>query len=86
MIDIITKNPGITGQELSSDLNIDKSTVHWHIKELQADELIDFEKDGRFKRYYPQLVLLSDDSTSNMIKIEENQNFSSLQNYEIKSK
>jgi DNA-binding MarR family transcriptional regulator len=86
MIDIITKKPGITGQELSSDLNIDKSTVHWHIKELQADELIDFEKDGRFKRYYPQLVLLSDDSTSNMIKIEENQNFSSLQNYEIKSK
>jgi Uncharacterized protein conserved in archaea len=61
MIDIITKKPGITGQELSSDLNIDKSTVHWHIKELHTDELINFEKDGRAKRYYPQSILLSDE-------------------------
>jgi predicted transcriptional regulator len=61
MIDIITKKPGITGQELSSGLNIDKSTVHWHIKELHADQFIDFEKDGRLKRYYPQSILLSDD-------------------------
>ena len=84
MIDIITKKPGITGQELSSDLNIAKSTVHWHIKELHADKLIDFEKDGRFKRYYPQSILLSDEQGD--IKMEENQNFSSLQSYEIKSK
>jgi predicted transcriptional regulator len=61
MIDIITKNPGITGQELSSDLNIDKSTVHWHIKELHTDEFINFEKDGRAKRYYLQSILLSDE-------------------------
>ena len=76
LIEIITKHPGVTGQELSADLKIDKSTVHWHIKELQADDLINFEKSGRAKRYYPQQSLLSDND-SNKIKIEENQDFSS---------
>ncbi len=86
IIDIIAKRPGVTGQELSSELNINKSTVHWHIKDLHADEFIDFEKDGQTKRYYPQSVLLSDYDNSNMVKMEENRNFSSLQSYEIKSK
>ncbi|MDY0388395.1 MAG: winged helix-turn-helix transcriptional regulator [Methanolobus sp.] len=60
MIEIITRKPGVTRQELSSELNINKSTVHWHIKDLHADEFIYFEKDGLTKRYYPQSILLSD--------------------------
>jgi len=55
IIQIITERPGITGQELSSHLNIDKSTVHWHITELKKDDLICTEKDGRSRRYYSQL-------------------------------
>jgi len=86
LIEIVTKKPGVTGQELSKDLNIDKSTVHWHVKELHADEFINFEKDGRFKRYYPQSALVSDDNNSNMLKMEENQTFSSIPNYELKAK
>ncbi len=60
LIELLTKKPGITGQELSSELEIDKSTVHWHVKELHADNLVNFEKDGRSKKYYPQATLLPD--------------------------
>ncbi|MDI3486437.1 MAG: hypothetical protein PWQ50_1657 [Methanolobus sp.] len=62
IIEIISERPGITGQELSSTLNIDKSTVHWHIKALHEDDLIEFKKDGRYKKYYPQASLLFDEN------------------------
>ncbi len=65
LIEVLTKTPGITGQELSSELDIDKSTVHWHVKELHADNLVNFEKDGRAKKYYLQSSLLSDIDNNN---------------------
>ena len=55
IIQIITKSPGITGQELSSELDLAKSTIHWHVTELADDDLVQAEKDGRFKRYYFQV-------------------------------
>ncbi|WMW26383.1 winged helix-turn-helix transcriptional regulator [Methanolobus sediminis] len=61
IIEIITERPGITGKELANLLKIDKSTVHWHIKELHKDDLIDFKKNGRYKMYYPHVSILSDD-------------------------
>jgi predicted transcriptional regulator len=61
MLEIITERPGITGKELANLLKIDKSTVHWHIKELHKDDLIDFKRNGRNKMYYPHVSVLSDD-------------------------
>lgn len=52
VLDIIINEPGITGQELSSKLGLDKSTIHWHVSELEGDKIIDFKTEGKFKKYY----------------------------------
>lgn len=52
ILDAIISEPGVTGQELSSKLGLDKSTIHWHITDLMDDEIVNIEKDGRFHRYY----------------------------------
>ena len=52
IIHIISHSSGISISEISSCLNIDKSTVHWHVKALYTDELIKFEMEGRSKKYY----------------------------------
>lgn len=47
----ILENPGITNQNLSEKLSLDKSTTHWHIKRLQEDDIIFFEAEGKFTKY-----------------------------------
>ncbi|WP_407282721.1 winged helix-turn-helix transcriptional regulator [Methanolobus sp. WCC1] len=54
IISTIINNPGVTGQELSFKLGLDKSTIHWHVSELQSDNIIFYEKEGKFNKYYPQ--------------------------------
>jgi predicted transcriptional regulator len=48
----ILENPGITNQELAETLRLDKSTVHWHTHKFLADDMIKFEKEGRYLKYY----------------------------------
>jgi predicted transcriptional regulator len=48
----ILENPGITNQELAETLQLDKSTVHWHAHKFLADDIIRFEKEGRYLKYY----------------------------------
>lgn len=62
LIQIIASNPGVTRQELSTYLNIDSSTVHWHIKSLYNDRMIDTKKDGRTTMYFPQTPILIDNN------------------------
>lgn len=48
----IMEEPGVTNQRLSERFNLDKSSVHWHIERFLNDNLVTFEQDGRFKKYY----------------------------------
>jgi len=48
----ILENPGITNKELAEMLQLDKSTVHWHVHKFLADDIIRFEKEGRYLKYY----------------------------------
>jgi predicted transcriptional regulator len=52
ILNTIEEKPGITGKELAAKLQLDKSTVHWHLKDLSADNIVHSQRDGRFKRYY----------------------------------
>lgn len=53
VLEAIFEKPGVTNKELSSKLGLDKSTISWHVNELQKGKSINFEKHGRLKRYYP---------------------------------
>lgn len=48
----ILENPEITNQGLSEKLNLDKGTIHWHIKRLKDDNIIFSEAEGKFRKYY----------------------------------
>ena len=48
----ILESPGITNQELAKTLRLDKSTVYWHTHKFLADDMIRFEKEGRYLKYY----------------------------------
>ena len=48
----ILENPGITNQGLAKTLRMDKSTVHWHTNKFLEDNMIRFEKEGRYLKYY----------------------------------
>jgi predicted transcriptional regulator len=48
----ILDKPGITNQDLSSWFNMDKSTIHDYLNELYREGLIEFVRDGKFKRCY----------------------------------
>jgi predicted transcriptional regulator len=47
----ILENPGITNQEISEKLSLDKSTTHWHIKKLREDDIIVSEAEWKFTKY-----------------------------------
>ncbi len=47
----ILKNPGITNQELANKLDLDKSTVHWHVQQLIKDNIITSEQESKYRKY-----------------------------------
>lgn len=59
----ILENPGITNQELTDDIHVDKSTIHWHIQQFRNDNIVAFEQEGKYKRYFintdAKMILLS---------------------------
>ncbi|ABE51244.1 winged helix-turn-helix transcriptional regulator [Methanococcoides burtonii] len=48
---MIRDKPGMTNNEISQTLCITNSTVSYHLKKMTTNELLQAEKDGRFKRY-----------------------------------
>ncbi|MBE0428190.1 MAG: winged helix-turn-helix transcriptional regulator [Nitrospirae bacterium] len=48
----ILENPGITNQELTEKFHMSKSTIHWHIRQFRNDNIVVFEQDGKYKRYF----------------------------------
>jgi len=48
----ILETPGITNQQLSKGLHLDKSTTHWHIKNLRDDRIIYSETEGKYREYF----------------------------------
>ena len=49
---LILDQPGITNQELTERLSIEKSAIHWHMDKFINDGLVSYNSDGKFKRYY----------------------------------
>jgi predicted transcriptional regulator len=49
---LILEQPGITNQEMSERLGVEKSAIHWHVEKFLRDGMISFRRDGKFKRYY----------------------------------
>jgi predicted transcriptional regulator len=60
----ILESPGITNQELAETLRLDKSTVHWHAHKFLAGDIIRFEKEGRYLKYYVKDDVVVDMSVS----------------------
>lgn len=56
----ILKNPGMTNQELSESFHLDKSTIHWHIEKISNDGIIQFENEGKYKKYSVNPAIESD--------------------------
>ncbi len=52
ILQAILDRPGITNHDLSDQFKLDKSSVHWHIGRFLKDNMIRFEQDGKFKRYF----------------------------------
>ena len=49
---LILEQPGITNQEMSERLGVEKSAIHWHVDKFLRDGMVSFRRDGKFKRYY----------------------------------
>ena len=48
----IMDEPGVTNQKLSERFRLDKSSIHWHMERFLNDNLVRFEQDGRYKKYF----------------------------------
>ncbi|MGA9141533.1 MAG: winged helix-turn-helix transcriptional regulator [Methanocella sp.] len=49
---LVLEQPGITNQELTERLGIEKSAIHWHMEKFIGDGLISYIPDGKFKCYF----------------------------------
>lgn len=51
MLLMVMDKPGITNDEISQTLDLSKSTVSCHVSKLVASEILQAEKDGKYRRY-----------------------------------
>jgi predicted transcriptional regulator len=65
----ILQKPGITNQDLTQTFNLAKSTVHWHIDDMHNEGLVDYENDGKYKRYFINPAVEKD--LKNIISVSE---------------
>ncbi len=49
---LVLDQPGITNQELTERLGIEKSAIHWHLEKFIGDGIVSYIPDGKFKRYF----------------------------------
>jgi predicted transcriptional regulator len=52
LLQAIMEEPGVTNQKLSEKFRLDKSSIHWHMERFLNDNLVRFEQDGRYKKYF----------------------------------
>ena len=52
---MIENNPGIYNQKLAIELGVDHKTITYHVNKLINLELISIQKQGRKKKFYPNL-------------------------------
>lgn len=52
LLQAIMEEPGVTNQKLSERFRLDKSSIHWHMERFLNDNLVRFEQDGRYKKYF----------------------------------
>lgn len=52
VVDAVLHNPGITQTGLCEQLGISAPLAHWHLSRLKDADVIDQERDGRYKRHY----------------------------------
>ncbi|MFX1236400.1 MAG: winged helix-turn-helix transcriptional regulator [Promethearchaeota archaeon] len=55
ILEIIEREPGLWNSVLSKRLNVDHKTILYHINKLMDLGLISFKKEGRKKKFYPNL-------------------------------
>ncbi|WP_421909176.1 winged helix-turn-helix transcriptional regulator [Methanolacinia petrolearia] len=47
----IMENPGITNMDLAEKHDMNKSTIHWHLKKFQKSGIVQSSPEGRYKKY-----------------------------------
>jgi predicted transcriptional regulator len=51
ILDIILNRPGISNKEIAHQLQLDPSTVYWHLQQFLGDKMIASHWDGRSRNY-----------------------------------
>ena len=51
IVDHILCNPGCSQKDIAGTMGINPSTVHWHMKRLQDNNIVEFSKNGRSNCY-----------------------------------
>ncbi len=55
ILEMIENNPGIYNQKLAIELGVDHKTITYHVNKLVNLELISIQKQGRKKKFFPNL-------------------------------
>lgn len=52
VVEAVIANPGITQTGLCDELGISAPLAHWHLDRLKEADVVEQERDGRYKRHY----------------------------------
>lgn len=52
VVEVVIENPGITQTGLCDQLGISAPLAHWHLDRLKEADVVEQERDGRYKRHY----------------------------------
>lgn len=52
ILDIIISRPGITNKEIAEHLDLDRSTVYWHLRQFLEENMVVSRWDGRYRHYF----------------------------------
>ncbi len=55
ILEMIEKEPGLWNNLITKKLKVDHKTIYYHINKLKDLNLIRFQKDGRKKKFFPNL-------------------------------
>jgi len=55
ILEMIENEPGLWNNLITKKLKVDHKTIHYHINKLKDLNLIRFQKDGRKKKFFPNL-------------------------------
>lgn len=52
MLDLILKRPGISNKEIAEHVQLDRSTVFWHLQQFLDEKMVISRWDGRSRNYF----------------------------------